>query len=124
MIFYLTSPDFGLSDDESESELSLASNSDREEEEEDDEWYNIPSDSDSDSDDEAPSTPFILSKSGATSASTSGTSTPIRKEHSIGTRIKALTMMNDKIPMARITKVTGISRTRIYNLAANARERG
>ena len=32
--------------------------------------------------------------------------------------------MNDKIPMARITKVTGISRTRIYNLVANTRERG
>jgi hypothetical protein len=117
-------PDFGLSDDESESELSLASNSDGEEEEEDDEWYNIPSDSDSDSDDEAPSTPFVLLRSGATSASTSGTSTLIRKEHSIGTRIRALTMMNDKISIARITKVTGISRTRIYNLVANTRERG
>ena len=116
-------PDFGLSDDESESELSLASNSDEDEEEEEDEQYNIPSDSDSDLDDGAPSTPLILSGSGAISASTSGTSTLIRKEYSIRTRIKALTILNDKVPMARIIKVTDIGRSRIYTLAANARER-
>ena len=33
-------------------------------------------------------------------------------------------MLNDKIPMARIIKATGISRSQIYNLAAKARERG
>jgi len=115
--------DFGLSNDESESELSLASNSDGEKEEEDDEWYNILSDSNSDSEDEAPSTLFILLRSGVTSTSTSGISTPIRKEYSIETRIKALTIMNDKIAIAKIIKVIGISRTRIYNLVVNARER-
>ena len=115
--------DFGLSNDESESELSLASNSDGEKEEEDDEWYNILSDSNSDSDDEAPSTLFILLRSGVTSTFTSGISTPIRKEYSIETRIKALTIMNDKIAIAKIIKVIGISRTRIYNLVVNARER-
>jgi hypothetical protein len=118
-------PDFGLSDDESEPVLSLTSLSDEEEEEEEDEWYNIPSDSDSDSDDEAPfAPPPVLPKSGVFSTSASGTSTPICKEHSIGTRIRALTMLNDKVPMARIIKVIGIGRSRIYTLAANARERG
>ena len=113
-------PNFGLSDDESESELSLASNSNKEEEEEEDKWYNIPSDFNSDLDDEAPSAPSILLRSGAISASASGTSTPIHKEYSIRTRIKVLTILNDKFPIARIIKVTGISRTRIYDLAAKA----
>ena len=116
-------PNFRLSNNELEPELSLASNSDEDEEEEEDEWYNMPSDSDSDLDDGAPSAPPILSRSGATSASASETSTPIRKEYSIRTRIKALTILNDKVPMARIIKVTDIGRSRIYTLAANARER-
>ena len=117
-------PDFGLSDDESEPALSLTSLSDEEEEEEEYEWYNIPSDSDSDSNDKAPSAPPpVLPKSGVSSTSASGTSTPIRKEHSIGTRIRALIMLNDMVPMARIIKVTGISCSRIYTLVANARER-
>jgi hypothetical protein len=109
--------DFGLSNNESESKLSLTSNSNREE---DNKWYNIPSDSDSDLDNKAPSAPFILLRSSATSESTSGISTLIRKEYSIRTRIRALTIMNNKIPMARIIKITGISRTRIYNLVVNA----
>jgi hypothetical protein len=112
-------PDFGLSDDESEPALSLASLSDKDEEEEEDEWYNMPSDSDSNSDDEAPfAPPPALPKSTTTSASASGTTTPVRKEHSIGARIKAITMLNDKVPLSRIIKVTGISRNRIYTLAA------
>jgi hypothetical protein len=84
----------------------------------------MPSNSDSDLDDGAPSAPPILSRSGATSASASRTNTPIRKEHSIRARIKALTILNDKVPMTRIIKVTGIGQTRIYNLTAKARERG
>jgi hypothetical protein len=84
----------------------------------------MPSDSDSDSNDEASSALPSVLLSGVSSASASGTSTPIRKEYSIGTRIRALTMLNDKVPIARIIKVTGIGRSRIYTLAANARERG
>ena len=33
-------------------------------------------------------------------------------------------MLNDKVLIARIIKVTGIGRSRIYTLVANARERG
>jgi transposase len=32
--------------------------------------------------------------------------------------------LNNKVPMARIIKVIGIGRSRIYTLVANARERG
>jgi hypothetical protein len=114
-------PDFGLSNDESEPALSLASLSDKDEEEEEDEWYNIPSDSDSNSDDEAPfAPPLALLKSTTISASASRTTTPVRKEHSIGARIKAITILNNKIPLSRIIKVTGISRNRIYTLAVTA----
>jgi len=83
----------------------------------------MPSDSDSDLDDRAPSAPSILLRSSATSASASGTNTPIRKEYSIRARIKALTILNDKVPITRIIKVTRIGRTRIYNLVAKAQER-
>jgi hypothetical protein len=84
----------------------------------------MPSDSNSNLDNKAPFTPPILSRSSATSASASRTSTPIRKEYSIGTRIKALAILNNKVPITRIIKVTRIGRTRIYNLIVNARERG
>jgi hypothetical protein len=80
----------------------------------------MPSDSNSDSDDRAPSAPPILSRSSATSVSASGTNTPIHKEHSIRARIKALTMLNNKVPITRIIKVTRIGRTLIYNLIAKA----
>jgi uncharacterized protein YcgI (DUF1989 family) len=102
----------------------LASNSNKDKEEKEDEWYNMPSDSNSDSDNKAPSAPPILLRSSAISASASGTNTPIRKEHSIRARIKALTILNNKVPMTRIIKVTGIGRTQIYDLAVKARERG
>jgi hypothetical protein len=84
----------------------------------------MPLDSNSDSNNKAPSAlPFIL-LSGVFSASASRTSTLIYKEYSIGTRIRALTILNNKVPMARIIKVTGIGRSRIYTLAANAHKRG
>jgi hypothetical protein len=83
------------------------------------------SESDSDSDDKASSAPpSVLLRSNASSVSASRTNTPIHKEHSIGTRIRALTMLNNKVPMARIIKVIGIGRSRIYTLVVNARERG
>jgi hypothetical protein len=85
----------------------------------------MPSESDSDSDDEAPSAPpSVLLRSDASSISASRTNTLIRKEHSIGTRIRALTILNNKVPMARIIKVIGIGRSRIYTLIVNAHERG
>ena len=116
-------PDFGLSDDESEPVLSLASLSNKDKEEEG-EWYNIPSDSNSNLDDKAPfALPSALLKSTTISASASGTTTPICKEHSIGARIKAITILNDKVPFSRIIKVTNISRNRIYTLAATTWER-
>ena len=117
-------PDFGLSDDESEPTLSLASLSNKDEEEEEDEWYNMPFNSDSNLDDEAPfAPPPALPKSTTISTSASGTTTPVYKEYSIGARIKAITILNDKVPLSRIIKVMGISRNRIYTLAAITRER-
>jgi len=71
----------------------------------------MPSDSDSDSNNEAPpAPPSTLLRSGSIT-SASRTTTPIYKEHSIGFRIRALTILNNKIPMARIIKATGISRS-------------
>ena len=113
-------PNFGLSDDESESTLSLASLSDENEEDKEDEWYNMPSDSDSDSNNEAPpAPPSTLLRSGSIT-SASRTTTPVYKEHSISSRIRALTILNDKIPMARIIKVISISQSQIYNLVVKA----
>jgi len=112
---------FGLSNDELEPALSLASLSDKDKEEEEDKWYNIPSASNSNLDDEAPfAPPPALLKSTTISVSASGTTTPVRKEHSIGARIKAITILNNKIPLSRIIKVTGISQNRIYTLAVTA----
>jgi hypothetical protein len=118
-------PNFGLSNDELEPTLSLASLSNKDKEEEDDEWYNIPSNSDSNLDDEAPfAPPPALPKSTTISASASRTTTLIYKEHSISAQIKAITILNNKVPLSRIIKVTGISQNRIYTLAATAQERG
>jgi hypothetical protein len=114
-------PDFGLFNDKLEPALSLASLSNKDKEEEEDKWYNIPSNSDSNSDNKAPFTPPpALPKSTTISASASGTTTPICKEHSIGARIKAITMLNNKVPLSRIIKVISISQNRIYTLAATA----
>jgi hypothetical protein len=83
----------------------------------------MPSDSDSNSDDEAPfAPPPALLKSTTISVSASGITTPVYKEHSISARIKAITILNDKVPLSRIIKVIGISRNQIYTLAVTARE--
>jgi hypothetical protein len=85
----------------------------------------MPSNSNSNLDDEAPfAPPSALLKSTTISASASRTTTPVYKEHSIGTRIKAITILNDKVPLSRIIKVIGISQNRIYTLVVTARERG
>jgi hypothetical protein len=88
--------------------FSLASLFNNSKEEEEDEWYNIPLDSDSDSNNEAPFAPPFVPLSGASSAFASRTNTPICKEYSISSRIRALIILNDKVPMARIIKVIGV----------------
>ena len=89
----------------------MASNSNKDKEEEEDKWYNMPSDSNSNLDDGAPSAPPILLRSGAISVFAFGTNTPICKEYFIRARIKALTILNNKVPITRIIKVTEIGRT-------------
>ena len=70
----------------------------------------MPSNSDSNLNDTAPfASPLTLLKSTIISISASRTTTPIYKEHSISARIKAITILNDKVPLSRIIKVTGIS---------------
>jgi hypothetical protein len=84
----------------------------------------MPSESDSDSDDEAPSAPLsVLLRSNASSVSASRTNTPIHKKYFISTRIRALTILNDKVSMARIIKVIGIGWSRIYTLVVNVYKR-
>jgi hypothetical protein len=55
--------------------------------------------------------PSTLLRSDSISISTFRTTTPIYKEYSIGSRIRALTILNNKIPMARIIKAINISRS-------------
>jgi hypothetical protein len=49
---------------------------------------------------------------------------PIKKEYTTGARIKAIYMLNEKQPWAKILAITGISKSCVYALAAVARERG
>jgi hypothetical protein len=83
----------------------------------------MPLDSDSDSNNKAPSAPPFIPLSGVFSAFASRTNTPIYKEYFISTWIRALTILNDKVPIARIIKVIGISRSWIYTLIANIYKR-
>jgi hypothetical protein len=46
-----------------------------------------------------------------------------RKEHSTSAKIKAIYMLEEKKSARKILKVTGVSRTRAYALAAVAKER-
>ena len=46
------------------------------------------------------------------------------KEYSTSARIKAIYMLKDKKPMSQIKEAIGVFRTRVYALAALARERG
>jgi hypothetical protein len=120
-------PDYGLSDDQSElSEPpdSIGTPSEATEDEED-AWYNRPSDSEEEDEDDP--TPVVITLPLRPIASTSKAFTmPLttRKEHSPGARIKAIYMLEDKQSAAKIKAATNVSRTRAYNLAAVARERG
>ena len=49
---------------------------------------------------------------------------PPKKEHTIRQRMRVVTMVDDGVPITRITAITGISRSRVYALHAVARERG
>jgi hypothetical protein len=48
----------------------------------------------------------------------------VKKEHTTGVRIRAIYMLNEKQPWARITIVTGILKSCVYALAAVVKERG
>jgi hypothetical protein len=82
------------------------------------------SNSNSNLNNEAPFTPpFILLKSTIISVSAFKTTTPIYKEYFISVRIKAIIILNNKVPLSRIIKVIDISRNRIYTLIVTAEER-
>jgi hypothetical protein len=117
-------PDFGLFNDELEPILSLTSLFNKDKEDKEDKWYNIPFNSNFNLNDKAPfAPPFTLLKSIIISVSASRTTTPIYKEHFINTRIKAIIILHDKVPLSRIIKVINISRNRIYILIVTIRER-
>ncbi|PMD13701.1 hypothetical protein NA56DRAFT_665310 [Hyaloscypha hepaticicola] len=105
------SGDLDLSDNQSQ--LSSPPDSDESE-------YEIPSDLE-DEDNESTEPPLTLPAIISTAFTMPKTT---RKEHSTGTRIKAIYMLKEKKSAAKILEVTGISRTRAYALAAVARERG
>jgi glucose-6-phosphate dehydrogenase assembly protein OpcA len=80
----------------------------------------MPFNSDFNSNNKAPSLPpSTLLRSNAFSISTSRTNTLIYKKYSISTRIKALTILNNKVSMASIIKVIGIGQSQIYTLIVN-----
>jgi hypothetical protein len=71
----------------------------------------MPLDSNSNSNNKAPSALPSILLSGVSNTSASRTNTLIYKEYSISTRIKALIILNNKVSIARIIKVIGISRS-------------
>lgn len=48
----------------------------------------------------------------------------VKKEFSIRTRIRAVTILDDRALVSKITIITGIGKSRVYSLAVTARERG
>ena len=119
-------PNFGLSD--RQSDLSSPPNSNdstcsERTEDEADYWYNMSSDSD-DSDDDSPALTFTLPLRSATTSTDFVILKPVKKEHTTGARIKAIYMLNEKQPWSKILAITSISKSRVYALAAVARERG
>jgi hypothetical protein len=111
-----------LSDGQSElSSPPDSSNSDKSDEE--DAWYNIPSDSEDEDDDSiAPS--FMLPLRPLATSTAFTIPDIIYKEHSTSARIKAIYMLEQKRSAGNIKKAIGVSRTRIYELASLARQRG
>ena len=126
-------PDLSNKDDKSDlSDLGSCFGEGREEddairEEEDDEWYEL-SDSEAE-EDYPPILPPAPVPKAAPAPILPGAKPPPppplpHKEHTTGARIRAITMMDDGVPMTRVIKVTGISRSRCFELHARARERG
>jgi hypothetical protein len=123
-------PDYGLSNDQSELSSLPDSNNEstysKRTKDSSDEWYNMPSDSD-DFDDDTPALTFTLllrlTDASSFTSTTFTMSKVVKKEHTTGARIRAIYMLNKKQPWARITAVTGILKSRVYALAAVARER-
>jgi hypothetical protein len=90
---------------------------------EEDAWYNLPSDSEDEDDDSvAPALTLPLRLAAVTSTAFTIVK-PVKKEHSTGARIKAIYMLYERQPWPKIKAVTGISQSRVYGLAAVAKER-
>jgi hypothetical protein len=113
--------------DLSDGQLELSSppnSSDSDESDKEDAWYNIPSDSEDEDDDSiAPSLTLPLRPLIATSIAFTIPDI-IRKEYLTSARIKAIYMLKQKRSAGDIKKATRVSRTRVYELASLARQRG
>ena len=105
------------SSDSDESECTEAT------EDEEDAWYNLLSDSEDEDDNSiAPSFTLPLRPLVATSIAFIMPDI-VRKEHLTGARIKAIYMLEQRRSAGDIKKATGVSRTRVYELASLARQR-
>jgi hypothetical protein len=115
-----------LSCSDNQSKLSSPFNSDEseiskeEEENKEDLWYNQPSDLEEEDDESTKPSLTLLAIT--TTAFTMPKIT--RKKHSIGTRIKAIYILEEKKSAGKILEVIRVSRTRAYALAIVTRERG
>jgi len=113
-----------LSDGQSElSSPPNSSDSDDSTEDEEDTWYNLPSNSE-DKDDNSIEPSFTLPLRPLATSIAFTIPNIICKEHSTGARIKAIYMLEQKRSAGDIKKATGVSRTRVYELASLARQRG
>jgi hypothetical protein len=116
--------DLSYSDNQLELSLPLDSDeseiSEEEEENKEDLWYNQPSDLEEE-DDELTKPSLTLLAITITAFTMPKTT---RKEHSTGTRIKAIYILKEKKSAGKILEITGVSRTRAYALAIVTREHG
>jgi hypothetical protein len=114
-----------LSDGQSELSSPPDSSDSDDTEDEEDAWYNLPSDSEDEDDDSiAPSFTLPLPLRPPSTSIAFTIPDIIRKEHSTSARIKAIYMLEQKRSTGDIKKATGVSRTRVYELASLARQRG
>jgi hypothetical protein len=90
-----------------------------------DAWYNLASDSeDKDNNLITPSLTFPLSPSFIATLTAFTMPNVTHKKHFTGARIKAIYMLEEKKSVTQLKAATAVSRTRVYYLAAVARERG
>ncbi|KAH9206068.1 hypothetical protein DL95DRAFT_416867 [Leptodontidium sp. 2 PMI_412] len=125
-----TYADYGLSDDQSE--LSDPPDSvvsgETDDEDKEAEWYELSSDSEDEVEDvdppEEPLSAQITTKSKGSGKPSIAlicgliVSSSIKREFSIGARIRAVTILNDRLLIKKIIEVTGIGKSRIYSLVA------